>query len=37
LCVTGDWGAERRLPIRGGWLGLAAGAAVAAKALDWEF
>lgn len=21
LTVTGDWGAERRLPIRGGWLG----------------
>jgi hypothetical protein len=37
LTVTGDWGAERRLPIRGGWLGLAAGATVAAKAPDWEF
>ncbi len=24
LVVTGDWGAERRVPIRGGWLGLAA-------------
>jgi hypothetical protein len=22
LTVTGDWGAERHLPIRGGWLGL---------------
>jgi hypothetical protein len=22
LTVTGDWGAERKLPIRGGWLGL---------------
>jgi hypothetical protein len=24
LTVTGDWGAERKVPIRGGWLGLAA-------------
>ncbi len=24
LTVTGDWGAERKIPIRGGWLGLAA-------------
>ncbi len=24
LTVTGDWGAERKLPIRGGWLGLVA-------------
>jgi hypothetical protein len=23
LTVTGDWGAERKIPIRGGWLGLA--------------
>ncbi|AZL58391.1 hypothetical protein EI545_05820 [Tabrizicola piscis] len=28
LTVTGDWGAERKLPIRGGWLGLAAPVAV---------
>lgn len=37
LTVTGDWGAERILPIRGGWLGLAEGAAKPAKAPDWEF
>ncbi len=29
LTVTGDWGAERKLPVRGGWLGLAAPKAVA--------
>lgn len=32
LTVTGDWGAERRLPIRGGWLRLAATAPTAPKA-----
>ncbi|MBA3910780.1 MAG: hypothetical protein C0524_13110 [Rhodobacter sp.] len=38
LTVTGDWGAERRLPIRGGWLGLSyAGEPVAAKpSLTWD-
>jgi hypothetical protein len=39
LTVTGDWGAERRLPIRGGWLGLSdpAAAGVAKKAApDWD-
>ena len=36
LTVTGDWGAERRLPIRGGWLGLAAPAAAARPKLDWD-
>jgi hypothetical protein len=38
LTVTGDWGAERKLPIRGGWLRLG-GAAVATlkkPALDWD-
>ena len=37
LTVTGDWGAERKLPIRGAWLGLAEGAAALTKAPDWEF
>jgi hypothetical protein len=37
LTVTGDWGAERKLPIRGGWLGLAAASAPAPKKpLDWD-
>ncbi len=37
LTVTGDWGAERKLPIRGGWLGLTGGAAPAKKpVLDWD-
>lgn len=38
LTVTGDWGAERRLPIGGDWLNLAArqDAPSAAKP-DWEF
>ncbi|MCB6178371.1 hypothetical protein LHP98_09540 [Rhodobacter sp. Har01] len=37
LTVTGDWGVERRLPIRGGWLGLADGPAEPKKpALDWD-
>lgn len=34
LTVTGDWGAERQLPIRGGWLGLKAPAAPAPS--GWE-
>ncbi|MEZ5796729.1 MAG: hypothetical protein R3D63_04080 [Paracoccaceae bacterium] len=41
LTVTGDWGAERRLPIRGSWLGLedakaAAPAPAKAGPLDWD-
>jgi hypothetical protein len=38
LTVTGDWGAEHKLPIRGGWLGLASAAPPAPKkpALDWD-
>jgi hypothetical protein len=35
LTVTGDWGAERKLPIRGGWLGL--GQPTKAKPrVDWD-
>lgn len=39
LTVTGDWGAERRLPIRGTWLappGPATAAAVPKRPLDWD-
>lgn len=38
LTVTGDWGAERKLPIRGNWLGTADPAPQPAKrpSLDWE-
>lgn len=37
LTVTGDWGAERRLPIRGGWLGLSsAPSPVKASILDLD-
>jgi hypothetical protein len=37
LTVTGDWGAERKLPIRGGWLGVPDPAKPNAKpALDWD-
>ena len=37
LTVTGDWGAERRLPFRGGWLRLDGEAKAAPKkAVDWE-
>ena len=37
LVITGDWGAERRLPFRGGWLGLAdaAEATPPRPPLDW--
>ncbi|MCU0902957.1 MAG: hypothetical protein MUE83_03665 [Tabrizicola sp.] len=37
LTLTGDWGAERKVPLRGAWLGLER-AKVAAKkpALDWD-
>ena len=38
LTVTGDWGAERKLPIRGSWFGLLGPLAPAAKkrVLDWD-
>lgn len=38
LTVTGDWGAERKLPIRGGWLWLGAAEAPASRktVLDWD-
>jgi hypothetical protein len=38
LTVTGDWGAERKLPIRGGWLQLTTGQPEkpARPALDWD-
>ncbi|MBL9051160.1 MAG: hypothetical protein JNK19_13700 [Tabrizicola sp.] len=38
LTVTGDWGAERKLPIRGDWLHLAEMASAPPKkpALDWD-
>ena len=37
LTITGDWGAERQLPIRGGWLGnLERPKQNAKPALDWD-
>jgi hypothetical protein len=37
LTVTGDWGAERKLPIRGRWLGILEPARMTARpALDWD-
>jgi hypothetical protein len=36
LTITGDWGAERRVPIRGNWLGLAAPAVAAKPKVDWD-
>lgn len=37
LIVTGDWGAERRLPLRGSWLGLGATETPKPKPkLDWD-
>ncbi|WP_128515017.1 hypothetical protein [Tabrizicola thermarum] len=38
LTITGDWGAERKVPLRGGWLGGPAPEAVAPKkpSLDWD-
>ena len=37
LTITGDWGAERQVPLRGGWLGLEKSRAAAKKpALDWD-
>lgn len=35
LTVTGDWGAERKLPIRGGWLGLPGPSAARPPSPDW--
>jgi hypothetical protein len=38
LTITGDWGAERKLPFRGDWLRLGRPESKpAAKAVDWEF
>jgi hypothetical protein len=38
LTVTGDWGAERRLPIRGGWLGPTglSGPQISRQSRDWD-
>ncbi|MFN6926049.1 MAG: hypothetical protein ACK4P8_10420 [Tabrizicola sp.] len=36
LTVTGDWGAERKLPIRGGWLGLETPREAPRPKLDWD-
>ncbi|MGL4235863.1 hypothetical protein [Tabrizicola sp.] len=38
LTVTGDWGAERKLPLRGAWLGRTEPTATVQKkpALDWD-
>ena len=38
LTITGDWGAERKVPLRGSWLGGPAPEASAPKkpALDWD-
>lgn len=38
LTVTGDWGAERKLPIRGAWLGITEpkSANAAKPARDWD-
>ena len=38
LTVTGDWGAERKLPLRASWLALGSSAPKAAKkpAVDWD-
>ncbi len=35
LTVTGDWGAERQLPIRGGWLRLDAGPKATPQKKPW--
>ncbi|MDQ2067247.1 hypothetical protein Q9295_12795 [Xinfangfangia sp. CPCC 101601] len=37
LTVTGDWGAERRLPFRGAWLRLNPAQTTAKPARDWDF
>ena len=38
LTITGDWGAERKVPLRGGWLGITETQAQPAKkpVLDWD-
>ncbi len=37
LTITGDWGAERRLPFRGSWLRLSQDAPAAPKTpIDWD-
>ena len=36
LTVTGDWGAERRLPFRGGWLGLEAPRDIVKHGRKWD-
>jgi hypothetical protein len=37
LTITGDWGAERKLPIRGGWLGLEDVGTIAPRPRDPDF
>ena len=36
LTVTGDWGAERKFPIRGTWLGLAEPEVARKPVVDWD-
>jgi hypothetical protein len=37
LTVTGDWGAERKLPLRAAWLALGTEPTARKKpALDWD-
>jgi hypothetical protein len=36
LTVTGDWGAERKLPLCAAWLGLGTEAAPPKKPVDWD-
>ncbi|MFZ1471220.1 MAG: hypothetical protein WAT09_19900 [Paracoccaceae bacterium] len=36
LTITGDWGAERQVPIRGGWLGLDTVTQPSASKVDWQ-
>lgn len=38
LTITGDWGAERKVPLRGGWLGLDQSRTQATRkpVLDWD-
>lgn len=37
LTVTGDWGAERKLPFRASWLQKPAAPEPVKKAVDWDF